>query len=542
MAFTPITKVWLASNVGLTSDIQADFESTSAQLQWFMAHVTNGNVVDFSNQNVTFQRAEREYIGVPFGYDKLYDVDYLFYQNANYSDKYFYCRVTEKEYINPNHTRIYFEVDAFQTFLNDMVLQSCFVERMHVAPNNDWVGENPSFSNTLPENVDVGEYKIANEYPLFSMRRMTELDTQLNDWYVIVISSVVPESQAQGAQVPWKAPIGSVTSGTLLPLWCSVFGSAYTNNVGDLINEFDEAGKADAILTIIQVPKSLYDNRNLMSESSVAVEGARTVDGYSPYNAKLFQSPYFFYRLTDHRGHKVDLHLKNFRGAQRTAICNGNFAYLRRDTFSPLSSSITFFPKGYNEENANDYSYDFSIMLTGFPKVAWVSDVYANWIAQNQTALFASLLNTAISGAAFGGVAGAALGLTTGAVSAVSQVAKASVKPAEANGVVESDIEAANTGRFRISLQEISIEFDNAKAIDDYFTRYGYNVSTITSPLLKNRRLWNYTKCSNAHVGGSFDGQYRKQIEEMLNNGVTVFHQKNNAPVGLFTGNNNQPY
>ena len=140
-----ISKVYLL-DVPLENDYKNTlyFTNASSQQSYFQNNIVK-SYTDFS-----YQRKDN-IIRVPEQYDKVYNCNYVMYQNSYYSNKWFYAFITDIKYINDGMTEIKIETDVIQTWLFDYTVKSSFVEREHVS--NDTVG-----LHTVPENVELGEY------------------------------------------------------------------------------------------------------------------------------------------------------------------------------------------------------------------------------------------------------------------------------------------------------------------------------------------------------------------------------------------------
>lgn len=145
----PNTTVKLLSGVPLDNTYTDSiyFDSLSAQQTYFNSKVTR----TFSA--MTYQRIGRNKIRVQVESDNIYNCNYLMFQNTSFGSKWFYAFIVDTpEYINDNVTEITYEIDVIQTYLFDVVLKPCFVEREHQA--TDEIGD-----NVLPEPVDTGDFK-----------------------------------------------------------------------------------------------------------------------------------------------------------------------------------------------------------------------------------------------------------------------------------------------------------------------------------------------------------------------------------------------
>ena len=81
----------------------------------------------------------------------------------------------------------------------------------------------------------------------------------------------------------------------------------------------------------------------------------------------------------------------------------------------------------------------------------------------------------------------------------------------------------------------MGITGENAQAIDNYLTRFGYKVNVIKVPELTSRKYWNYVKTRECEIGGNAPAETLKKIQEIFNAGVTLWHIDN---VGSFSDDN----
>ena len=140
-----ITQVYLL-NVPLESDYKNTlyFTSKETQSDFFKSKVVK-RYTDFS-----YQRKD-SFIRVPDHFDNLQNVNYVMYQNKQFSNKWFYAFITDIKYVDDGRTDVFIETDYIQTWLFDYTIKSSFVEREHVS--DDTIGK-----HTLPENLELGEF------------------------------------------------------------------------------------------------------------------------------------------------------------------------------------------------------------------------------------------------------------------------------------------------------------------------------------------------------------------------------------------------
>ena len=120
---------------------QLTFNNLNAQQTYF------NTTIQFSFSDYTYIKKDNT-ITVGKNIDEIIGCNYLFYRNVGFTTKYYYCFITNMEYINEDVTRLTIETDVFQTWMFQIVYNRCFVEREHV--NNDSIG-----LHTIPENLET---------------------------------------------------------------------------------------------------------------------------------------------------------------------------------------------------------------------------------------------------------------------------------------------------------------------------------------------------------------------------------------------------
>lgn len=234
MAFTPSTNLRLL-NVPLTPDgkYTIDFNSKNEQFNYFISKTVK-NVNDF-----TYQRKDN-IIRINAEIDTLYNCNYVMYQNSNYTNKWFYCFITDMEYVNNNVTHIKIDTDVFQTWLFDFELQPSVVVREHVI--NDTFGK-----NTLPENLPIGDLKIINSTPIgdnLSAQTAQEFDEK---YYCVVMTSEIIKHMSNN-----MPKVDSFVGGVTNP--CYMYATDSTS-FHYFIDKINDNGQAGAIVSCVAIPK-----------------------------------------------------------------------------------------------------------------------------------------------------------------------------------------------------------------------------------------------------------------------------------------------
>lgn len=164
---------------------QMTFASLQAQEQYFLQTLSGLEL-----QASTYQRKDNK---VRFNrcIDDIETYNYLIFKNDSdtttnyYQDKYFFCYITDMQYINDNMTEIEIKLDVFQTYQFDFVYKQCFIEREH--QNTDVVGD-----NVIPEGLEKGEF-IVNQIDTFD-----EFDSYV---YMVQVSKDEYKTELYGVNI-----------------------------------------------------------------------------------------------------------------------------------------------------------------------------------------------------------------------------------------------------------------------------------------------------------------------------------------------------
>ena len=126
---------------------------------WGSLAIENG----ISLTEYSYIRRDRRSISIERTFDQLEGVNYLFY-NSREQEKTFYAFVTDREYINDRTTRLYFDIDVFQTFLFDYKFRPSYISQAHV---DRWNAEKLPIYSRTEENLSYGtEYETESAYKI----------------------------------------------------------------------------------------------------------------------------------------------------------------------------------------------------------------------------------------------------------------------------------------------------------------------------------------------------------------------------------------
>ena len=481
MAFTPMSAVYLLDTpLDNTNKNQLLFSTVGAQWEYFKGRIKH------TFEYVTYQRKDNT-IRVNKHIDDLWNVNYVMYQNGNFSNKWFYAFINKMEYISDNVTEIYIETDVYQTWLFETTLKPSFVVREHV--RNDTIG-----ANMVDEQLETGEY-ITSEY--------TRINKMGANWNILAVSDNTPlgDSELVGNMY------GNVMTGlTYYPFPNTTEG---INWLKDTIALYDAAGKPDAIAMIFTVPEvavkftinipswSIGDpmdsGSNYGWENVPLITKPTTIDGYTPKNKKLLTYPYQFLYISNSTGQSANYPYEYFK--------NNDIKFWLFSSPQP-NPTVMLIPMEYRNTELN---YEYGLSLQGYPLCSWASDTYNAWFAQNAAGATIGVIGSAatmIGGLATGNVVAAGGGALAVAAQ-LAQISKASIQPDQAKGQTGSGNARFATNTLDYYFSTFSIRAEFAKRIDDFFSMYGYKVNTVKAPETHSRRNWNYIQTIDVNIDGA---------------------------------------
>ena len=516
MAITPSSDLKLLKvPIEIDNKNQLTFSNLTAQYNYF-------NSLDkIEVTDLTYQRKD-SIIRYGEHIDNLLEFNYCMYRNDNYSNKWFYCFITDMKYINDNMTEITIKTDVFQTWQFDLTYKQSFIEREHV--NDDTIG-----IHTIPESLEHGEY-ISNS---------AILDFNYTDTtYVCVATS---ECYEQGTDRP-----NTFYNGIFSGLIYYVFKT--TAECSAFINNLSDQGRAEIINSVFIIPQSLAldvteysftrgqtNCRYYIINSSNTVTNFGVINltrptkigkNYIPVNNKLFTAPYCYFNVTNNCGTTVSYFYEDFN-----SINNPTFNVYGAIT---PSCSIKAVPLNYKNVTEN---FEESINGAKLPICSWANDVYTNWLTQNAVNIGISIASSSfqIIGGAVASATGAGAGIGASAItsgslgiaSTLGEIYKHSLVAYQTEGNINSGDVVFSAGKSDLDVYYMSIKDEYARVIDKYFSMFGYKVNVVKLPNITGRTNWNYVKTIDCNIIADIPQVDLDEIKGIFNNGVTLWHNAN---------------
>lgn len=529
MTITPQGQLYLCKTP-LENDYknQLTFSNANAQMTYFNSRVQR------TFDNYTYIKKDNS-VKLGVNIDEIIDCNYLFYKNTGFTNKWYFCFITNMEYVNENCTLVAFETDCYQTWLFQIQYKQSFVEREHV--NDDTVG-----LHTVPENLETGEYICNSHY------KDATMDNYAQDLCFVMASTSQPKAgNAKDTVAPSQIYNGIYTGLTY-------YQYEATSAIDIMLEVFAKAGKTDAINGIFMAPKWLAPLRdgtiyrevnpsNTPLSFNINVSKQQTLNGYTPVNNKLKCFPYNYLLVSNNVGQNGILHYEKFSDNDATFTVKG--------VINP-GCSINITPTNYNGNASSDID---AIQLGKFPICNFQNDMYTNWLTQNSINVLGqtitsddmnianaglSALAGTITNLATGNDAGVGMSLAsgfTGIAGAVMQQKQHNMISPTVNGQLNSaDVNVAS-GNNTFHFYKMSIKQEYARIIDNYFSMFGYKINRVKVPNITGRSNWNYVKTINCNFDGNIPQSDLNIIRAMFNNGTTLWH--NPSTIYDYSNSNN---
>lgn len=582
MAVTPTANLTL---IGLSKMLspkhQIKFNSVAEQNTFFWSQRPIKYIEDFTyiRKNSTLR--------IPENIDNLVEYNYCFYDNEEYTDKRYFCYITDMRYINDNMTEIDIVEDVYQTWHLFADFKECFVEREH--ESNYQPNGNYREINTYPENLEMGEIGhlgITGYSSIFTP--LAVIAYQRNpktDGYYTGSSAVQSFPELNG--------IGT-------GLYYCVMSMKF---VGGQLYQMRE--HSDSILNIFTIP-SLAMNGYQFEDGSTwnastnndfpatwlvsnfkAIPVDLTIPDFAPtritdtpvsqINNKMWIYPYRYLTLNLPSGQSKILRYENFGNSGEAGE---NKKQIRIFSEINPNPTICFVPLNYNNLSKTAISQpnlieslDEMTTCSGYPTLSWLKDFFNTWVAQNSEIIQLNMdqermnynwdiVNSMVSGvdtgiqaivqnqyndnknlSALGNFATTFTSMLQRSQNydyyiknQLAQITKQSMLPNQgsqgANGTTLLGYETIGNNLFTV----YSIKKEYFDRINKYFTVYGYTVNKFKIPNTDNRPNWNYLKTVDALLEGDVPEYAISGLEALYNNGITLWH--NPATFMDYTQNN----
>lgn len=306
------------------------------------------------------------------------------------------------------------------------------------------------------------------------------------------------------------------------------------------------------------------NNTGLPTQKPINVN-LTTVNGYRPRNKKCFCYPYNVLILTNNSGSRVELKPELFD----TLNENNSVVNILYYSVVGANPSIFAYPQNYG---GHAQFYEMGISFNNFPLIPYNIDNFKRWYALHknecgvQTLKSVSSLFTSIGSMALGvghanfnsnvisgtlrnsgvsnrdvavynrnnfdndaSVLSSAMAGVTGIEDFAQFIAQRVDQQRQPNSIstAPQGNEQLYTGSAGIYLSQCQIRLEYVEMIDNYFTRFGYQVNTTKAITITNRENFDYVQTTDCNLTGDIPQEDIEELEAMFNNGLTIWHNEN---------------
>ena len=593
MLTIPNSTLYLCKNVDLDPNYNytIDFDNITAQANYFDSKIATEFEI---NEGYSYVR-DTQALKVQAKVDDLLGINYLFYNNGN---KRYYAFITKKEYVSETCTKIEFKLDVLQSFMFNYEIDESFIEREHQDRFNT-VGA-PIY-NLQAENLNIGtEYnqkskqtfkqlKDTNYYLIIAKENI--FPGIMND------SGTWLESEANftgtrinGYKTGLFVYIGTKSDFTSYNCNGNVInaGNDGNSNYWSLDPSIDDLIKNPNVLCVKLIkylPTKINgfsvenDGKQLYSTSwdrmaIVRSSGSGTTPKYyntafAIKNIKLNEWETLSFTKDSPVAHtnineapKIEAETKLFTAPYNIFRLqyDNEFFELKRENFSSNNIIVNLYqsisvngrkmviPQNYN--NAENDIFDGKPVASSHD-MNLRTDAWEQYVLNNKASINGGL---AVSGAQT--LASMGLGLLTGgigfavagaqALSFGGQIANEMLRrqdiknqPDDVRVSVDDTFLKLTIDEFYFNLINYEIKPQFKEAIFKYFTHYGYKCNDFKKPNTRSRYYFNYIKTIGANIKSEIDADFRADIQQIFDNGITIWHYRNAT---TFKGVNNYDY
>lgn len=481
--------------------------------------------------------------------EDLTQCNYLMYQNADISNKWYFAFIDNVQYNSLNSVIISHTIDVWQTYQFDITYYKNLILRSHVAKSADTVGR-----WLAPEPISVA--------PEFERKHNVFNDISWTPQYVLHSTSVYNpntkkyEYKGSGTGASLSAEYGIfVDSDTDVQAVVKKYGKLspaealksdnddeYSNWIADLltgqIESFEKSlnnavklisttsisqlqDHRNELIGLYAIPAWVHSGTNKYATNSIKKKDVTTTlptttlaCGYTPRNKKMLSSLCKAYLFYNENGFKLPLKPELFTSdtpvftVKSTELSTNGFL-LQIGSYADYTAKTNKI--SYNCENRLGYDAN-----TGLDKVL------------NTLTSAVGVVNAvgSVASQAFAGNVG---GAVQGAVGAVQQ----SINMIDALGQrgvntgASGDVMSITEKRAMPVFADVSPTEAQCRYIDDYLDVYGYAINEIgkISSYMKNRSNWNYIQVANCNIKVSAPNDDVNKLKQMFESGVTIWHK-----------------
>ena len=263
-----------------------------------------------------------------------------------------------------------------------------------------------------------------------------------------------------------------------------------------------------------------------------------------PSESKILMSPYHMIELHDYRGNVLPIRPEYIQGDKLVIVRKGSLG---------LSNKVTYNVKGYNMVNgvtlyAKQIENQHALVDNNPQDISVKNELLSaflqgnrNQIAnQRESAEFNAMSGFAqgLTNTASSMMKGDVLGTSSGAISSVNSLGNGILQIQGINAL-QSDIrnrppnisKMGNNTAFDVGNGFTGIfvvfkglKYEYQRVIENFFKAYGYKSNLFKVPNFRTRRHFNFVQTLNCVIQGDFSNDYLVQLQQIFDNGITLWH------------------
>lgn len=536
---------------------QMYFANQTAQNNYFQS------VIWKSLPSQTYQR-ENAYFRVDDDYDAIVtNCNYLRYRNAITGNKWFYAYITEFEYKNPNTTFVHFKIDAYQTYMFDITWKDCYIEREHVKDDSmgaHYLKEDFNIPRSIIKSSKINipySYEDNGSIQLVPVLMLSQQPTTKDKYSTLLNGEInntiywIPDNVQNPS---WEYNIKSVMQ-SMSALIVYLSNNENAETIDSIVGSFSvprfalfgvdtvplHSGEISLGQTI-RTPMELTSVYTKANTQKAALLIDKPDFNFQPKNNKIYTSQFFSVSITNMQG--IDAEYKTEFLDYTDALENWGLNYVLQAAVSPESCIYLYVdPDVSSNGKYQNTGIPFAIPLDNFPVPAITGDYYNAWLsghaATSRNTLAISMLSGVVGMAATAGGNPAGMALMGGSVISIANTLSA-VEDAS-NRADPLKIESTNTARYACGRAKYMLTYryigdEDAKAVDNYFTMFGYKVNELKVPEFGTRQYYNYYKMPVCNITGNIPQTALDEIRAKFQRGITLW---NTPDVGNYRNGNN---
>lgn len=463
-------------------------------------------------------------------------------------DKDYYYFIDSVEWQSNGYCILHLSIDAWQTYVYDLTFHDSYIEREHVVDDT------------------FGKHIVDEGLPAFGTKAITTYRETIGTSELKLCIAIADTSGMTDKDTGEQIPAYIYSSGTYSTAVIYV-GMRQVGIFNGLIDYLVSDNKIDSIVGVYMcaIDEEDTDNWGVLSYHAPfggdsirylknycwnhmtikTINRASSIDGYKPVNNKCFCYPFNYLTISNSCGNSMNYQFE----LQSDPMFSARFKI-----YFPMQHGANILCEPLSMGDSVNRIFAGSSNL----EVGWIANTYSAYYSANKNTLNAQsqtieedyLLNSinngmnAISGVTqsvgSGNIGGMVSSLANYGISELSNEITKNQKFRNMNASLADVKSKGNTlkGQFTVNgvtqtesfgiifyLMQVSAEC--AKMIDDYFSMYGYKVATIKKPQWTSRPYWNFIKTSGCNVTGDVPCDILRIIEQMFDNGTTIWHDVN---------------